>query len=575
MTRLSTLGKFIVYGVGIKTESLINTYGSQIVGLMDKEKVGESIYGKRVLSDSEVAESCIKVIVIASRQANVAIIYRRIAAFCTENGIIVYDTEGNQIERQISGEILDFQVSDTKEIKDQIDRADIVSFDVFDTLIMRSCLYPDDVFEIAGTRNTIDEYGRIFEIENELAQKRKEAAALYEYAAFRNKPIYLVSDMYLVARDMNVVLNKCGIHTNTSNILVSKEWGVSKEDGLFDILKSRCGLDKKIVHIGDSYEADYVAAKKYGINSIKITNRLEVLENSENASILEFDTTLENRLVIGQLLVSDLALADFISPLIYKFVSWLKEKATEFDIILLGARDGWLIDLIRKTIPQYHIPAVYFLTSRTAAVSAGIFDQKDIESAKKYPFSGSNLALNEKRFAVKNNIDDQELLMHTARLRNNYLKYIDSLNIPKSARVGFMDFVTAGTCYRALKKFMPFELKGLFTMNLSESSNEVEALYPKSEQTAAIKNYFLIEETLCSSQPTLMCFDDNGNPLYFEEKRSKAQICRLERLQEEILKYGQRTKNIDFSKVDLSLCDYIFGMAKETAVSAEDEFCGR
>lgn len=42
--------------------------------------------------------------------------------------------------------------SSYKELKDKIDRADAVSFDIFDTLIMRKIFSPEDVFRLLGEK---------------------------------------------------------------------------------------------------------------------------------------------------------------------------------------------------------------------------------------------------------------------------------------------------------------------------------------------------------------------------------------------------------------------------------------
>ena len=43
-----------------------------------------------------------------------------------------------------------------RKLKKLIDSHDVVSFDIFDTLIKRNCMYPTDVFQIVENRFNLD-----------------------------------------------------------------------------------------------------------------------------------------------------------------------------------------------------------------------------------------------------------------------------------------------------------------------------------------------------------------------------------------------------------------------------------
>ena len=67
-------------------------------------------------------------------------------------------------------------------VKKEISQADAVSFDVFDTLLMRKTLYPEDVFELTALSCGLDP--------EEFQRRRKEAEH-----AFRHGTVY---DIYSV-----------------------------------------------------------------------------------------------------------------------------------------------------------------------------------------------------------------------------------------------------------------------------------------------------------------------------------------------------------------------------------------
>jgi len=559
--------QFIVYGCGTKAEEIITKNSNNVYGVMDHYKTGQLFCGKCVFSNDEIANIGIKKIVIAARKASIPIIYRRIADFCRDNGIDILDENFNQVEFDFSGKNeLCFSHSETfsEEIKQKIISADAVSFDVFDTLIGRRCLYHTDITED-------------FETEKRLTYTRKEIIDYYDFAKKAGKKVYFCSDMYLKSEQICELLNKNDMDAEVEDIIVSYEHGVEKINGLFDVLKRKVG-DKKILHIGDSYEADYIAAKTYGLEAVKIDNRLDILEKSKWNKLLKYDNTPDNSRVIGELLASDLKLADLISPLVYKFVAWIRERSQELDFILLAARDGWLIDIIRKTFSQYYFEGAYFLVSRTAAVSAAIMSEADFDETNKYNFSGTTDEIYEKRFALDKIAEVSEVVEHSKRLRDNYIEYTRSLGICDDARVGFLDLVAAGTCLRNLRKFLPFCTKGLYMARIEEfsyHSAEDEFLYQFPSDNNILKKYFILEEYFSSDMPTLKCFDDRSEPVYFNERRTDSQIQNKNSIQAEVLDYGKRTLDLDFSKVDLGLCDEILGMIDAFPEIAEDEFCGR
>ena len=558
---------FIVYGCGKIAESLIVSNPDEVYGVMDFYKTGQMFCGKQVLSNEEVISSGVKKIIVAARKASIPIIYRRIADFCRENGIDIYDTEHNIISQVLSGEDeLSFRHSESlsKELKGKILSAEVISFDIFDTLIGRRCLYPTDSDEV-------------FENEKKAIYPRKEIIDYYDFARDIGKTVLFCSDMHFNSGQLCELLNMVNIEAWADDIVVSCEHGVEKTDGLFGILKDRA-FGKKVLHIGDSHEADYTAAKKNGIKSVKIDSRLDVFEKSKYSALLKYDNKPENRRVIGELLASDLALEDFIAPIIYKFVAWLKQCSCNFDIILLSARDGWLIDTVRKTIPAYSFPAVYFLVSRTAAVSAAVFSESDYDEVLEYPFSGTENEYFVKRFAMDKIGNTADVIEHSEKMRRNYSKYFEGLNIPQGAKVGFMDLVSGGTCLKNLRKFLPCGVRGLYLAPIEDFSNhdaQDSFLYEEAEESNILKYYLMLEESLSSYEPTLKCFDENAKPVYFTEKRTDEQLESLKTMQNKILDYGKRTVDIDFTRVDLALCDEILGMIRDTAHIAEDEYCGR
>ena len=204
-----------------------------------------------------------------------------------------------------------------------LDKYDIISFDVFDTLIERDVDDPRDIFEIMGKELgeksfrksrieaencarlkrtsgevSLDEiYDEIKNINNdkevlkeyELWTELKHIRPKHDMVCFFNrciiekKDIYLISDMYLPENAIVQLLDKCGIN-EYKKLYLSNKNGVNKISGkLFDILLKHENIDcRKIVHIGDSIKADFLGARRVNIKSILVRrkNRLKRIVNT-------------------------------------------------------------------------------------------------------------------------------------------------------------------------------------------------------------------------------------------------------------------------------------------------------
>lgn len=192
---------------------------------------------------------------------------------------------------------------------DRLKRYDIVSFDVFDTLIFRPVSQPTDVFYLIGEKMGIADFKNIrawaewdarvmcnqknghmeitlediwqnlsedvgcskekgmkIEQETEMSLCYANPFMLEVWTELKalGKEIIVVSDMYL-SRDMITnMLEKAGF-TGASKIYVSCEYGKNKASGsLFKLVKKE-HPDKSIIHVGDNSHSDGDMAKKSGL----------------------------------------------------------------------------------------------------------------------------------------------------------------------------------------------------------------------------------------------------------------------------------------------------------------------
>ncbi|MBN2980617.1 hypothetical protein [Cohnella algarum] len=198
----------------------------------------------------------------------------------------------------------------------------LLSCDIFDTLMLRTTIHPEDVFfhvaeealrrkvlnpavsaeefkliRMAADRearrvlqtevnfieiyNQIPEhYGdkaRLMEIELEVEKKclflNPSVASFLQYCHSNGISIILLSDMYYSAAQLEELLKHVGFNCEiVKEIIVSSEHRLTKwnQGMLFTVLlKKYPYIDKKaIVHIGDNYKTDVLNCKKFGIDAI-------------------------------------------------------------------------------------------------------------------------------------------------------------------------------------------------------------------------------------------------------------------------------------------------------------------
>lgn len=233
---------------------------------------------------------------------------------------------------------------------------DIISFDIFDTLITRNIYYPDDAFRLVEekinelgllkNRNffelrkkseenvrkqkkylndcTIDEIYIEFEklsklkkgdvnkikeleinTEFELAIPRRDMLSIFNSLLKMNKIIILVSDMYLTEKHIRKMLKKCG-YENYYDLLVSSEIGLRKDNGtMYEYLYKKYDTDS-IIHVGDNESSDIHNLVRMGKPSYYIPQGRKLFEISDYSLGFDPSISLDDSLMWGTIINNNL-----------------------------------------------------------------------------------------------------------------------------------------------------------------------------------------------------------------------------------------------------------------------------
>jgi predicted HAD superfamily hydrolase len=338
---------FVLYGLGKNTEAILKRVdGFQFAGLMDAGNIGKQFWGLQVLSEEEVVGLKPKIVIVA-RESVVPVIYARIHYLHSEYGIEVYNFKGEllgQKESEYHNQNLLYWNLSEKKLRESIRMHDYISFDIFDTLLMRRVLQPEDVFKIVErilekrgysrnefcrcrtqAANLLTGYPTIHEIYEQIGRQcglswsilkewmeleiwveervlvpRKKMIELFQYALNQGKKVFLISDMYFTKKQIEDFLCKYGVK-GYSGLLVSCDHHRSKEDGSLFIYYRQLTAGRNYLHIGDNRRSDGERAHEQGIDTFQIYSAYEIWMASSMQTTLSYLESLEERCILGNL----------------------------------------------------------------------------------------------------------------------------------------------------------------------------------------------------------------------------------------------------------------------------------
>ena len=330
--------KIMLYGAGEKTKFLLkNVREFDFQGILDPQLEGEHLYGAEVFPLQAAADrNCI--IIIVARDHIIPIIYDRIHLFCEENGIKIYDFHGNRLPHKMAADYdIEYWNVNEERIREILEPYPVVSFDIFDTLVQRTTLTLEDMYQLmemegvvprqfavyrrkaerectgicnisdiydktGWKKDALEEYCRAeLKMEKRVLQPRREMIRLLQWAIASGKKVYLVSDMYWPSKEIIEILHGVGVN-DYQQILISCEEQKSKKNGeLFEKLKKLAKTDQ-IIHVGDNRYDDIRMAYRQGVNAVQIMSAYELLMLSDMKELLNRVRTLQDRVVLGMIM---------------------------------------------------------------------------------------------------------------------------------------------------------------------------------------------------------------------------------------------------------------------------------
>ena len=254
----------------------------------------------------------------------------------------LYPDKGKKIITGSETEVM--QRVSVEEICSKLERYDVISFDIFDTLILRKMNRPEDVFylvqkemqyinlksirmdaewrarqkrykehgdyevTLAEIWNMLHALTTIDSLEGARVEIACEESVCYANPYFieivkilkeKGKRIILCSDMYLESEYILRLLENAGF-PKFDDCFISCEYRKSKANGeLFEIVKNKYGEKCRYIHLGDNEFSDVKMARKHGFDAIYYQNVQDIGDRYRAKDMSDIVSSIYSGIVNG------------------------------------------------------------------------------------------------------------------------------------------------------------------------------------------------------------------------------------------------------------------------------------
>ncbi len=268
--------------------------------------------------------------------------FSKIQEYCRVHEADIYDETGRDLGR-ICDEAMQKAYCGRKELEREIESHTCISFDIFDTLLTRKVLLPEDVFDLVERRMASSGRGvvkfkekrmyaqeelgltnpslteiyhrfkQIYGIDDETAQRcmemelaverevlipRAEMMEVYQNCLAQGKRVSLVSDMYLTEEMLTPILEKNGI-SGYERIYLSCDRKQLKLQGLLETYRIETGESSSFLHIGDHRIHDGICAGLAGMDVCLVAGSQQAVKETAFAVCRKQAQTFAERLMLG------------------------------------------------------------------------------------------------------------------------------------------------------------------------------------------------------------------------------------------------------------------------------------
>lgn len=493
----------------------------------------------------------------------------------------------------------------------QIDRAKIISFDIFDTLLIRPYTKPSDVFthlERLYERKGFSQSRRIAErVFYEKNGRSKEAdindiysvmpdfsdmlqheldlelqtisfnhdlREVYGYAVNSKKTIILCSDMYLPINFLENLIEQKGI-SEYQRLYVSNDINKRKDRGdLYEYVISDLKVKpSEIFHIGDNQHSDYSKAKEHGINALLYEPPYKRILY-KNKKFFKVYNRIGDSLglsIISSIISSKKVPEDYWTefgykyggPLAYAYSRFIYDKAVKLglDKILFIARDGYILEKVFNmlntniTTKYVYAPRILNYVTYLDYVARRVEQPKIICEYFKQDYGNQS-----PHDFIEKNMGSFYALAKEEQKQSGFENYIKEI-ISDSKNLGVVDDVSSQLSgQRLIERASGLKTTGFYFCTF-KVSDEYECEYYEFCNKGFFDrfkpdNKFHMTELIFSAPEKPIISMRSGNPVYQEtiNKYEDNRIETVKKIHEGVLMFVNDVKKL-FGLKNIFLCD--------------------
>lgn len=422
---------------------------------------------------------------------------------------------------------------------------------------------------------------------------------LIRHAHQLHKKIIIVSDTYFNYEQLKGLLKHrlpTDVFAMISKIFCSSDHGRSKVNGLFqDVLSSIKQFPEKILHLGDNLAADYAAARMNKLNSLHFIRESSCVEDMlrmQSVTANFFDPSIRSTRPLMSPLRPVFAMRDCsydqpesligyvsLGAIMFAFGQFILEELKQIRLtkssvkVAFLMRDGYLPSLVCEQLANKSI-GKRIRISRFCSYAASFRSKDDIDRyilevgiSDRFNDMARQLLLPEDvvtdilsqvETSLNPNLtflnlihqqDNIDLIVknsveYAARLKS----HLESeLHLKSGDTLVLVDLGYSGTTQRRLTPVfaeMGVEVLGRYLIALRIPGWEhnrkglIDASWCDDRTMHAMVSYISLLEQLCTSnENSVIDYDGNGNPIYSGVAMAENQHHKLDRIQNECLKF--------------------------------------
>lgn len=451
----------------------------------------------------------------------------------------------------------------------EIDNHKVISFDVYDTLLLRPFVLPSDMYDYIEEKYKIEGFANarknvivknkkektIEDIYSYIGEKYKQYLDLelleeriltyknevikkaFDYAVEKQKHIVLISDIYFHEEFLKNVLLDNG-YIGFDKLYCSCDYQMNKCSGeLFEYVLDDLNIEEtEMLHIGDNEVSDFAVPKSIGISAFLIeqnykqycTYRKYLQEHCSNywdsfitKICADNFSSIEKNFVEKDYCWYRFGY-DIAGPLCWTFAKWLKKTVNENNSITdlaFVARDGYLVKKMYdqmeecRNVKTHYIYAPRILTTLLQESYENLDDIQELDEEEKnavnlvYELSGKGD--DERKEYISEIISKYEMYLASEEFGTGVIGVVDSSTNNLSSQKLVSNFTNNKTC-------------GLYWFATEYAfSKNYELKTCQHEHYIVVESVDLFELIFKSPESTIKRFTPEGKVEFYEPSESE------------------------------------------------------